>query len=213
MRRQTGLSAEINDAVTAKHDTDEELMARFQSGDPGAFDQLYRRYRGPVFSFVLRLSSSPDRAADLTQETFLRLVRSGGGFRHGARVATWIFTIARNLSIDSARRQKHRRHQSLDHATKDEGLPLSEQVPSNEPLADRQAIGERLKNDLTDAVEELPTEQKEVFLLREYHGLSFKEIAEVVGAKEGTTKSRMRYALESLRRALEPYEDYARTLQ
>jgi RNA polymerase sigma-70 factor (ECF subfamily) len=199
--------------MTARHDTDEELMICFQGGDACAFDQLYRRYRGPVFSFVLRFSSAPDRAADLTQETFLRLVRSGGGFRHGSRVATWIFTIARNVAIDASRRQQHRRHQSLDQPTADEGRPLSEQIHSEEPLADRGVISERLKKDLSDAIETLPEEQKEVFLLREYHGLSFKEIAEVVGAKEGTIKSRMRYALEALRRALSPYEDYARTLQ
>jgi RNA polymerase sigma-70 factor (ECF subfamily) len=188
-------------------------MARFQSADAEAFTQLYRRYRGPVFSFVIRLGNSPERAADLTQETFLRLVRGADGFRHGSKVSTWIFTIARNVAIDSARRQQHRTHQSLDQPATDGSRPLGEQVSNPHPLADQSFTGKRLKEDLHLAIEQLPIEQKQVFLLREYYGHSFKEIAKIVNAKEGTIKSRMRYALEFLRRALASYEDYARTLQ
>ena len=71
----------------------------------------------------------------------------------------------------------------------------------------------RLREDLVEAINTLPEDQREVFLLREYHGMPFQEISEVVGAKIGTVKSRMRYALEALRRDLDSYEKYARTLQ
>lgn len=199
--------------MTGRNETDEDLMVRFQKADAEAFTQLYRRYRGPVFSFVIRLGNSPERAADLTQETFLRLVRGADGFRHGSKVATWIFTIARNVAIDAARRQRHRTHHSLDQPASDRARPLQEQVSSPHPLADRSATSERLKEEILLAIEQLPIEQRQVFLLREYYGHSFKEIAKIVNAKEGTIKSRMRYALEFLRRALASYEDYARTLQ
>ena len=78
--------------------------------------------------------------------------------------------------------------------------------------ARRTAIGHQLQRSLVVAIESLPNDQREVFVMREYSNLSFKEIADVVGAPENTVKSRMRYALERLQSSLVEYEDYARTL-
>jgi RNA polymerase sigma-70 factor (ECF subfamily) len=89
---------------------------------------------------------------------------------------------------------------------------LGETVKDTRPAVDRDAIGRELKIRLMDAIEALPSDQKEVFLMREYSDLPFKEIATIVGAPENTVKSRMRYALERLQEALSDYEDYARAL-
>lgn len=192
--------------------TDEELMTRFQQGDATAFEALFRRFHGPIFSFLCRQCGDREIAADLQQDVFTRVVTGALSFHHQSKFSTWIYTIARNAAVDAARRAAHRRHRSLEETTRDSGPRLEDRLSNTGPAPDRSAIAERLRGELAAAIESLPADQREVFLLREYHGLPFNEIAAVVGAKVGTVKSRMRYALEALRRDLEEYTDYARTL-
>ena len=188
-------------------------MQRFQKGDHSSFETLYLRYKAPIYSYILRLlCTTSDNAKELTQEVFLRIIRNANGFRYGSRCATWIFTIARNLAIDSIRKAKHRRHESLDQKIGGDGAVLHDRLPGYEPEPDRASTRARLQYDLNQAISKLPDEQREVFLLREYHGLQFKEIAAITNTKEGTVKSRMRYALDTLKGQLEHYTDYARTL-
>lgn len=192
-------------------------MLRYQRGDRSAFAELVRRHKSPLYNFVLRHTRSPSAAEDVTQETFLRVVQRAAEFKHEARFTTWLYTIARNLSIDHARKMKHRRHPSLDAQAGpgDEVRPLSEVVadPRPEGEVDRAAEWSAIGRSIVDAVEALPEEQREVFLLREIANLPFKEIADVTGITENTVKSRMRYALERLRVALSEFEEYARALR
>jgi RNA polymerase sigma-70 factor (ECF subfamily) len=177
-------------------ESDERLMGRFQGGDVRAFEVLVRRHRTPVFSFLLRLTGDRGRAEDLCQETFLKVVRAADGWAPRARFQTWLYAIARNQAVDEARRQAFRRAEPLD------GRPALE-AASTDPAPDRAADAARLRPHLEAALAALPEEQREVFLLREYAGMRFHEIAEVTGAPENTVKSRMRYALEALREKLE----------
>jgi len=181
--------------------TDEELLAEFQQGDAGAFERLLRRHRSPLYTFFVRMLGDRARAEDLAQETFLRIVRGAAAWEHRARFQTWLYTIARNLYVDAIRRERFRRAESLD-AQEGEDGPLVDAVPSGTAGPDRQAESVRLRPLLQRALGGLPAEQREVFVLREQGGLSFKEIAELVAANENTVKSRMRYALIGLRRAL-----------
>jgi RNA polymerase sigma-70 factor (ECF subfamily) len=192
--------------------TDEALMQRFQDGDRDAFEVLYQRYKAPIFTFLVRQYTSKDNANEITQETFIRVIRSAASFRHGSKFATWIFTISRNLAIDFLRKAKHRSHASLDQPIGDNGPTLGERLPGNSPNPDKASAQSTLRDDIAQALSNLPDDQREVFLLREYHGLPFREIATVVNAKEGTAKSRMRYALKTLRNELAHHADYVRTL-
>jgi RNA polymerase sigma-70 factor (ECF subfamily) len=197
--------------------TDEALMLRYQRGDRIAFAELVRRHKTPLYNFILRHLRSPSAAEDITQETFLRVVQRAADFKHEARFSTWLYTIARNLSIDHGRKMKHRRHPSLDAATSDDGTsrPLLEIVADARPEGDvaRAAEWSDMRRSIVRAVEALPDDQREVFLLREVANLPFQEIAEVTGIAENTVKSRMRYALERLRTALSDFEEYARALR
>jgi len=188
-------------------------MQLFQSGNADAFGVLFERYKGPIYAFLLRQCQHRETAADLAQDVFARLIRSATSFQHQSKFSTWIYTIARNAAVDNARKARHRKHASLDEGRDEEGPRLGDRVAGDGPAPDRSATAERLRGDLLAAIDKLPDDQREVFLLREYHGMPFQEIAEVVGAKVGTVKSRMRYALAALRRELAEYEDYARTLQ
>jgi RNA polymerase sigma-70 factor (ECF subfamily) len=198
--------------VTKSRTSDEELMKRFQEGDAAAFEKLFMRYKTPIFAFLLRQCGDRETASDLSQEVFARLIRSARSFQYQSKFSTWIYTIARNAAVDNARRARHRAHASLEDSHNPDSMRLGDRLANDGPGPDRSAIAERLRGELAAAIDSLPTEQREVFLLREYHGMPFQEIAEVVGAKVGTVKSRMRYALEALRRELSTYEDYARTL-
>ncbi len=182
--------------------SDEELLAAFQQGDPGAFERLLRRHRGPLFTFLVRMTGDREKAEDLAQETFLRLVKGAAAWEQRARFQTWLYTIARNLCVDQSRRDKFRRADSLDAEGPGDEPPLVDSVAAEGPGPDRGAESARLRPLLQAALLSLPVEQREVFILREQAGVPFKEIAEVVGVNENTVKSRMRYALEGLRKAL-----------
>lgn len=186
----------------AADETDEQLMRRFQRGDARAFETLMLRHRTPVHSFLLRLTGERTRAEDLTQETFLRLVRGAAGWEPRAAVRTWLFTIARNLAADEARRQVFRATESLDSLAPGGDRPRHAEPAEPGPGPDEAAEAARLRPVLEGALAALPQEQREVFLLREHAGLSFGEIAGATGVNENTVKSRMRYALLALRERL-----------
>ncbi|ABS24468.1 RNA polymerase, sigma-24 subunit, ECF subfamily [Anaeromyxobacter sp. Fw109-5] len=182
----------------AADESDERLMLRFQAGDARAFEALVGRHRTPVFSFLVRLTADRARAEDLCQEVFLKVVKASRTWEERARFRTWLYAIARNLAVDEARRAAFRRAEPLDAP----GLAGAAAYPAGDPAPDAAAEAALLRPKLEAALAALPDEQREVFLLREYAGLRFAEIADVTGTPENTVKSRMRYALEGLREAL-----------
>ncbi len=196
--------------------SDESLMVRYQRGDRTAFAMLVRRHQTPLYNFALRQLGAPQVAEDVVQEAFVRVVQNATEFKHEARFTTWVYTITRNLCIDQLRKRALRRHASLDESRdtgEGEGPTLGEQTADSRASVEREATGTELKQRIAKAVEALPDEQREVFLMREVSNLPFKEIAEITGVPENTVKSRMRYALERLQQALCEYEEYARALR
>lgn len=188
---------------------DSELLTAYARGDVGAFEVLLARHRRPLFNFLLRSVRDHDRAEDLMQEVFLRIIQNAADFQGQSKFTTWMYTIARNLCVDHARKMTHRRHASLDATPAgQDGAPLSERIPNVAPSTDRSAAAPEMRQRIALAVEALPEEQREVFLMRQLQGLGFAEIASVVGVSENTIKSRMRYALERLQDALANYQDY-----
>jgi RNA polymerase sigma-70 factor (ECF subfamily) len=195
--------------------SDETLMLRYLGGDRTAFSQLVRRHQTALYNFALRQVRVPQAAEDVVQETFVRVVQKASEFKHEARFTTWLYTITRNLCIDQLRKRALRKHPSLDESKGEEGdgPTLGEQTADPRASVEREATGTELKERIASAVDKLPDDQREVFLMREVANLPFKEIAEITGVPENTVKSRMRYALERLQEALAEYEDYARALR
>jgi RNA polymerase sigma-70 factor, ECF subfamily len=201
--------------VRVRDDSDESLMLRYRDGDVRAFEVLVTRHRKPVYNFILRFVRDGHQAEDVLQETFLRLIKSADNYEKTAKFTTWMYTIARNLCVDAARRGKHRKAASLDApiGSEEDGASLMDFVADGGAGVDRQTINRELALRIRKAVDELPDEQREIFLLREVSDLQFNEIARIVGIPENTVKSRMRYALEKLREALEEYRDLAQAVQ
>jgi len=186
-------------------------MARYQQGEIAAFAELVSRHEKRLWNFVRRFVADAATAEDLLQEVFLRVVKSAAEWRPSAKFSTWLYTIARNLCTDNARRGSFRRADSLDQTPgpgrDDSGPHRIDKVAAPDGNAEKAAIDREIASHVDQAVAALPVEQREVFLMREVMDMSFAEIASATGTSEPTVKSRMRYALERLRVALEEFHD------
>ncbi|HEX6240750.1 MAG TPA: RNA polymerase sigma factor [Polyangiales bacterium] len=194
--------------------SDEQLVGLYARGELSAMGVLVARYQKPLFTFLVRMNGDRARAEDLLQEAFLRMIEHAETFEGSARLKTWLYRIARNLCIDEMRRQRHRRHASLDaEQSSEDERTLHDRIAASAPQSDRTAVSHQLSQSMVSAIGRLPDDQREVFLLRQVHALQFKEIAEITAVSENTVKSRMRYALERLQDALAEYRDYAEELR
>ena len=177
----------------------EDLVRGLKEGRPAAYETLVREYGDRIFRFVKRMVGEA-WAEDLTQEVFVRVHRSVGAYRPEGRFESWLFAIANNLCIDRARRRRPEASVSdLGEEAAAEHFLASTPEPSDA------VEEEERRRALLKAVERLPPEQRQVFLMREEGGLSFKEIAEIVGCPLNTALGRMHYAMENLKRTLKAY--------
>jgi RNA polymerase sigma-70 factor (ECF subfamily) len=172
----------------ARRATDEQLMLRVARGSSSAFGELVDRYHGKVLSLLHLMLGERERARDLTQECFLRLLRSARRYRVKARFSTYLFTIARRLAYDETRRPQRAA----------EPVPDDLVSPETNPEAGMQRGEEQGR--VRRLVAALPAEEREVLLLSELAGLRYAEIARAVGCPAGTVASRKNRALSRLRR-------------
>ncbi|MFH1530754.1 MAG: sigma-70 family RNA polymerase sigma factor [Pseudomonadota bacterium] len=184
--------------------SDEALMARFIEGDARAFEALLGRHKKPVYRFIYRYMSQKETADEVFQDSLMKLVRAADSYQRGARFSVWMYTIVRNTIYDRLRRERHRRQmRELDRPLEGDGTAtLGDTIPGDSPDGEEEARGKELQERLAAAVHELNSEQREVFIMRQYQGLAFKEIAEIMDCPVNTAKTRMRYALAALRREL-----------
>jgi len=175
---------------------DNERLARWRGGDPSGLDELVNHYRRPLFGFILRMTEGQDDANEIFQEVWFRAIRGMDRYRDH-HFLSWLFRITHNLIID-----RHRRHKpevSLDTGSDD---PITFQIAGNQPSPADELQNRDLHQRIRHAVDALPLEQKEVFLMRMDAELPFKEIATIQKTSINTALARMSYALEKLRRAL-----------
>src|SRR5688500_6660799 len=163
-------------------------------------DRLVERHAGAVYAFARRMVGDGAAADDLVQEVWLKVLRGTASFDGRSRFTTWLFAITRNACLDHARRRR-RAPPEASAAEPGAAEPVDGLVDPGPPVLDRVARRE-LTAMLDQAVEALPIEQREVFLLREQTDMTFHEISESLGLPRDTVKSRMRYALAHVRRFL-----------
>jgi RNA polymerase sigma-70 factor (ECF subfamily) len=175
--------------------SDLELMLAVKAGDRTAFEQLYRRYRDRLYAFLVRYTGDPSSAQDLFQETFLRVFRYRARYEPRAAFATWLYTIARNLFLDSVKRAG-----TTGTFMEPETATLSIPDPTPGPL--ETLAQEEAEAVLRRAVASLAEEDRAILLLSRFEGLRYQEIAEIMGISEGSVKVRAHRALQALRRVL-----------
>ncbi len=176
--------------------SDEELMQCFQEGDTSAFSWIVKRHHGKIYQFIARQVHSKQVAEDLVQDVFVKVIKSADQYEVKSKFCTWFYAIARNTCIDHFRKYSNQKMEKLNEVTStDCNMSMQGELC---PSGENALIQQNLRETLLQAIDLLPDEQKEVFLLREYADLSFKEISELLNISENTIKSRMRYALEKL---------------
>lgn len=180
------LAAEVEIVERENMISDEALMADFQGGSQEAFEELFARYRGPLYGFFRRRLPRDQRADDLTQETFLAVIRASARYEPRALVRTYLYAIAMNL-LAAERRRLFR------------DSPPGEIAP--EP-ASRDASDAVLW--IRQALEKLDDSEREILMLREYEHLSYAEIAELLKLPVSTVRSRLFRAKMALKGYLEP---------
>ena len=172
-----------------RDDSDEGLMQRFIDGDAAAFDVLFERYAAPLHGYLWRLLGDRALVEDLTQATFLSLVRARGRFRAGSRFRPWLYAIATNAARDHLRRGHERLTESGE-------LP-QELAAEEAPMQDAP-----LQAAVQKALAQLPESWRTVVVMHRFEELPFAEIAEILDTTEGAVKVRAHRGYERLRELL-----------
>jgi RNA polymerase sigma-70 factor, ECF subfamily len=180
--------------------SDEDLVAKSMGGDLESFNQLVLRWERPIYALAYRVIGREEDARDVAQETFLRAFRALGGFKGQAKFSSWLYRITLNLCRDWIRRERR-----TPVAQAPEGVDLielaGETAPSEsiEDLVSRKELGRAVAK----AMSHLPDEQRTAIILKEYHGLTFQEIADLLDCPLSTVKTRLYQGLTVVRRQLQ----------
>jgi len=169
--------------------SDEELLADFLRGREEMFEPLVRRYEGPLFAFIFRITGNEADAADLFQETFLRVYRHRKSYTGRGNFRSWLYAIATNVCRSRLRKRELPRSGEAADCDRENGGPSPPQVTEAREVGEQVAV----------LVNDLPEDQREVLVLKIYEDLTYTEIAETLDRPIGTVKSQMRYALQKLR--------------
>ena len=180
--------------------SDEELVARSMGGDLDSFNQLVLRWERPIYALAYRVIGREEDARDVAQETFLRAFRALGGFKGQAKFSSWLYRITLNLCRDWIRKE---RRTPVSQAP--EGIDIVELAGEATPSETiEQLVGRnQLSRAVSKAMASLPEEQRTAIILKEYHGLTFQEIADMLDCPLSTVKTRLYQGLSVVRKQLE----------
>ena len=194
----------MDNQQTTENSADTELIARFISGDVGAMDALTERYRQPLFSWLLGMTSTRSDAEDLFQDIWIKIIKNIERF-HGGSFKAWIWRIARNTLIDFRRKKKA--DVSLDAVPGENSAPMVDLLTDREKTPVQRVEFEDMASRIKEIIHTFPDVQREVFLMRTQGDLSFREIAETLGIPLNTALGRMHDAMGKLKRALTSLEE------
>ena len=182
--------------------SDTQLIERTLGGEPDAFNTLVRRWERQIYGLTLRMLGRDDEARDATQETFLSAYRNLSKFRGEAKFSSWIYRIALNI-CNTRLRGRSRNLVSLEEQQEEKGFELA---------ADSEDLGagiqqQQVARAVRKALQGLPAEMRQVIVMKEYEGLKFSEISDILGIPLSTVKTRMYTGLSELRKRLSHLRD------
>lgn len=183
-------------------------MLAYAAGHAGSFDTLYARHKGGVYRYILRHIRDAAAADELFQDVWMNAIRVRASYVPTAKFTTWIYTLAHNKVVDHWRAKGQAKFASIDDDEDGEARDIVESLPGSsldEP--ETRVAASELGAHLRAALEALPAEQRDAFLLQYEGGLSLAQIAEATGVGQETVKSRLRYATAKLRSVLRPLRD------
>jgi len=187
--------------------SDWALVERCQNDDLQAFEQLVEKYKNKVYNYVYRMLNDPEEAEDITQEVFVRAFAAIKQFRGQASFQTWLYRITVNLCVDCHRRRERGPQvvRSLDAPVEGEKGEVELEVPDWKYNPEAHLLTKELNQQIHLALKQLSEKLRTVILLHDLQGLSYEEIAQIVGCPLGTVKSRLFNARLALREKLRPY--------
>jgi RNA polymerase sigma-70 factor (ECF subfamily) len=183
---------------------DNQLVFLYINGDESALAELLKRHKRRIYSSIYLVVRNKEITEDIFQDTFFKVINSlkAGQYYEDGKFLPWVLRIARNLVIDHFRRAK--KMPTIPNVVNDEGEEVDIFSILNIQKADEHEIEKsQFKKTMRDLVDELPSEQKEVLIMRMYYDMSFKEIADFTQVSINTSLGRMRYALINLKKMLE----------
>ena len=181
--------------------TDEELVAKATAGDLESFNQLVSRWERPIYALAYRTLGREEEARDVVQEAFLRAFRGLKGFKGEAKFSSWLYRITLNLCRDWVRRERRAPLVQVPEGV--DPVDLADAEASPEPSVEDLVADREMSAAVAKAMAELPEEQRTAIMLKEYHGLTFQEIADQLNCPLSTVKTRLYQGLSVLRRRLE----------
>ena len=193
-------------------DSDLELMSRVRDGDLAAFETLVDRHKQPVFRLIVGMLGDSDESEDVAQKVFLQVYKARATYRpvvrhdKPAKFSTWLFTIARNLSLNELRRRKRHPAVSLDEAAGESGdEPLEWLADQTATDPTKALLQSELEEIIGEALRELPINQRTAITLIQEQGHSYLEIAEILGCSISAVKSLIHRGRETIRQRVRPY--------
>jgi RNA polymerase sigma-70 factor (ECF subfamily) len=192
--------------MSAEQDPDAALMLLVKQGDVSAFERLVEKYKQPVLNLVYRMLRDLTEAEDIAQNVFVQVHKSASRYEISSKFSTWLFTIARNLSLNEIRRRSRHPAESIDAPHPDhEDQPWHQFEDKKTFTPPESLLQGELENKVLEAIAELPENQRTALLLCRQGELSYEEIAEVVGTSLSATKSLIHRGRETLKQKLKPY--------
>jgi RNA polymerase sigma-70 factor (ECF subfamily) len=189
---------------------DSILVRQCRQGDSEAMERLIRKYQSRIYNIILRMCANPDDAAELTQETFVKIIEKIEGFQGRSSFYTWAFRIAVNLTINYCKKNVKLRLRSLDAQQDEHNEQARQQLKeylSDDSLPDPATVAQNkeLCELAVKSLMKLDEDQKAVVVLRDIEGMSYAQIAEVLDIELGTVRSRLSRARSNLREILESF--------
>ena len=197
-------STTINPRQSPTRTSDEILVGRLAAGDASAFDEIFERYHHQIYNFVKKQVSDSESVEDLVQEVFLRVYKSAKNFDVEKKFSSWLYKIALNEVKRHWKRSASRQTYSLNTPLGDEGgdTERADLLEDQRATPDQITETELFSKNLRHLIDRLPDKQRTVVMLKVYQDLTFEEIAEICECPLSTVLSRMRYAVNKLRRWL-----------
>jgi RNA polymerase sigma-70 factor (ECF subfamily) len=179
--------------------TDVELINRFIKGDIMAFNKLVKRWEKPIFNFIYRTLANEVVAKDVCQKTFIRVYQKINKLKDYHKFSSWLYKIALNLCRDEQRKNKKRYYINCDQTNGEQNYTPIQLTTDENSAPDKIFDRKQIENLLREQLQKIPQEQRVVIIMKQYQGLKFKEIADILEKPVNTVKSRLYYGLKALR--------------
>lgn len=188
------------------YNEDVVLMLKLKKGDISAFEQIIKKYERPVINTIYRFIGNRSRAEEIAQEVFIKVYNSAKRYRPKAKFSTWLYKIVTNLCLDKLRKKENFSEMSFDNVVDIGEKEMAKEIPDSTQVM-QDVILEKKESDslIKEALDSMPNRQRMAIILREYNGLSYKEISKLLCCSTKAVESLLYHAKQGLKEKLMPY--------